>query len=83
MFDLLKKIFGCKHIYGEVQHDRFQYCKFCGEAKIAPRYNKCLHSWKKEQVLTVSGAYSGNILKYIYVLRCEHCGDMKREEFSA
>ena len=81
MFNIFKKFFGCNHIYGMIQNDGFQYCKLCGKASIAPRYETCVHKWQIERILTSNSRYSDVVLKYIYILKCVHCGEMKKEEF--
>lgn len=80
MYDFIKKIFGCNHIYSEVKPDGYQYCKLCGKSYLAPIHEKCFHIWDEEKVLTVSNR-NDYITKYIYVLRCKKCGDMKKEEY--
>ena len=82
MFDFIKRLFGCRHIYGPVQSDGYQYCKLCGRAIIAPRNEVCNHKWETERIMTTSNAYTGNVIKYTYILKCSRCGEMKTEVIS-
>jgi hypothetical protein len=62
----------CKHSWGPVQDNGFQYCSRCG---IALRVS-CDHTWKiisEDESLT----YGAMVVARIFVLQCSHCGDLK------
>lgn len=80
MISIFKKIFGCNHIYGMVQSDGYQYCEYCGKAILAPRFETCLHKWENINTYSTSSRLTGNVIKITYVLRCVHCGDIRKEE---
>ena len=67
----------CKHLFGQVQEDGFQYCSNCGFAR-EPESTECKHNWLpwKEHPITNQGDRVG----IIYVFKCEHCGETKQEK---
>lgn len=81
MFNFIKKIFGCNHVYGEVHPDGYQYCKLCGRAILAPHEERCIHKWENVKTFNTTNTYTGNVIKITYVLRCVRCGEMKKEEY--
>ncbi len=66
-------MFGCKHKYGQVQKDRYQYCVACGRAKTTP----CNHKWEKVHIENIITKTTYSIF---YILQCSECGDTKRAE---
>lgn len=64
----------CNHKYGKVE-DGYQYCEKCGKARLV----KCNHKWEEVEVYTKT--YYGKSVGEIYVLRCEHCGEMEQKTF--
>lgn len=68
-------IFGCKHKFGKVQSCGFQYCEHCGFAR-QPKQNPCQHKWRDKHTLEKGNELLG-CCEFIYVLQCEHCGDIK------
>lgn len=64
----------CKHFYGPVCDDGYQYCEKCGEAKSVP----CSHpKWILHTSFSMSNMMSQGITGYKYVQRCEKCGELK------
>jgi len=80
MINFLNKIFGCSHIYGMVQKDGYQYCEYCGKAILAPRFETCLHKWENIDTFSSTNRLSGNVYKITYVLKCVHCGEIRKEQ---
>ena len=69
----------CNHKYGEVKPDGYQYCNNCGIATPAP-LKLCSHKWKIHTKNEVVSQYSGGgIIRCIYLMQCEHCGETKQE----
>lgn len=72
-------LFGCDHSnLSEVKSDGYQYCKKCNTA-FPPLPIQCNHNY---EILT-HGKFKKHILgyvwhKYFYILRCAHCGDIKK-----
>ena len=62
----------CKHKYGIVQSDGYQYCSKCGKTIIPPSKN-CDHTWEIYNYIDNVG-YSGRVLSQIIVNRCSKCG---------
>ncbi len=69
----------CKHKFGEVQKDGYQYCLNCGRA-IEPLKQKelpCIHkNWEIYDTTEIEahGLNKGRII----VLKCKDCGDLKK-----
>lgn len=63
----------CKHEYGPVQEDGYQYCKKCGKAIVAP----CKHEWKRIKVVEVE--HWGNKVGDIFVDECIKCLKIRKE----
>lgn len=74
-------MFGCKHKYGKVE-DGYQYCEKCGKAITAP-LRQCNHKWVELTQYTVSNIVGHNVTGNIYIMRCEHCGEMDKVVVSA
>lgn len=66
-------MFGCKHKYGTVQEDGYQYCEKCGKAIAAP----CNHEWKRIKVVEVEEY--GNKVGDIFVDECTKCLKIRKE----
>jgi hypothetical protein len=66
----------CKHKYGKVQKDGYQYCESCGKAIVAP----CKHDWQriKEIELEHFGQKSG----HIFVDECSKCHEIRKESIT-
>lgn len=73
----------CKHVWLGVLEDGFQYCDFCGMAKkpIDEKYTrKCTHVFVqqlKTNITTTRASGVEGITGYLYVLKCENCGDIQ------
>jgi len=69
----------CKHLFGEVHEDGYQYCTHCGYART-PATEECKHKWKElnRHPLTDKGSTIG----FIYLFICEKCGEIKKERIS-
>ena len=63
----------CRHKYGRVQKDGYQYCEKCGRAEIAP----CKHKWFEREVMGLKywGSPSGKII----VFECLTCKAIRQE----
>jgi len=80
-------MFGCKHFYGKVQDDGYQYCTKCRKAVAAPAKPQepvklCTHKWARKSSFTSSCRFTNSINSETHIMECEHCGDMKKEIFS-
>lgn len=82
MNEFIKQLFGgCKHIeLTLVQKDGFQYCEDCGQAFLAPRYDKCKCIWKTIKEYSTTNRLYGNVVSFTYVQKCIHCGEIKKIE---
>ena len=73
----------CKHKFGEVQKDGYQYCNNCGRA-IKPLKQKelsCIHkNWEIYDKLEIIDK-SENIKGIVIILKCKNCGDLKRFKY--
>ena len=70
----------CRHKYGKVQEDGYQYCTKCNKAIVAP----CPHTFTRLGTFegTRINRTTGSRQEYIeYHLQCTKCGDMKKETF--
>jgi len=65
----------CKHKFGKVEADGYQYCTECGKSLAAPKKN-CDHKWIKEHAIEQS--YFGNTNQIIFIYYCTECGIRKR-----
>lgn len=75
----------CGHNDWTVVHDGFQYCRNCGNAKVAPQI-KCKHHI--DEIISEINVYKqkkpdgtidpDNISNIIYVNRCEQCGRIEK-----
>ncbi len=71
----------CKHVWMNVLEDGFQYCDLCGTAQkpIDETYaRECKHKFvgiKTVNITTNRHGEEGHT-GYLYVLRCENCGDI-------
>ena len=68
----------CRHKYGDVQSDGYQYCTKCNKAIVAP----CAHKFAR--IATFNGSRTTNLSRHEYVeyhLECTKCGTMKKEIF--
>lgn len=70
----------CKHFYGTVQPDGFQYCSKCGDAKSVRK--ECNHKWEEVTRINIWDQFVSNDkpIHYKWVLRCTKCGNMKNHE---
>ncbi len=70
----------CKHKFGEVQKDGYQYCLNCGRA-IEPLKTPCIHkNWEiydKVEIFNIDGDSKGIVV----ILKCKNCGDLKRFKY--
>ena len=72
----------CHHKWGPLENSGHQYCNICGSAKLPCSEGNCLHQWleiNKETITTTSSSGSRKT-GYIYVLKCEKCGDITSRE---
>jgi hypothetical protein len=69
-------IFGCKHKYGLIQADKFQYCTKCG---IAHKLNEHEHKWDIIDTVITQDKMTDSILSKTYTLQCTVCGELKKE----
>ena len=71
----------CKHKYGKVEEDGYQYCEKCGKANLLV----CSHKWKEVESgkTTTTNRLTGHTMKIerYFILRCSRCGEMKEETF--
>lgn len=68
-------IFGCNHKYGK-EDNGYQYCEKCGEGIAMPQ-KVCNHKFKIIERFNVSNLCGGS--HFLYLLQCEFCGEMKKE----
>jgi len=74
----------CKHKFGKVQDDNYQYCEMCGTAKSV----KCSHKWNTishgdiidKRFQDSSG--KPRIIGETYIIRCAKCGDIIDKKFN-
>jgi hypothetical protein len=66
-------MFGCKHEYGPVKKDGYQYCKKCGKAIVAP----CKHEWERIKIVEVENF--GQKVGHIYISECKKCLKIRQE----
>jgi len=65
-------MFGCKHKFGKIEEDGYQYCEKCGKA-FKP---ECVHNW---EIISRSAIERwGNDVGILYGLKCKYCGDIKQ-----
>ena len=68
----------CKHKYGDVQSDGYQYCIKCNKAIVAP----CPHKFARISTFNgVTNSAMGRREFVEYHLQCTTCGTMKKETF--
>ncbi len=64
-------MFGCKHKFGKIQKDGYQYCLHCGIA-IAPPLISCQHlQWEDIEIVDIE--WFGISRGKIYVQKCKKC----------
>lgn len=68
----------CRHKYGEVAKDGYQYCKKCGKAIAVSA--PCQHKWERLDTLERTSTVTGNVKGFIYVSRCVKCGEITQTE---
>jgi len=67
------KMFRCKHKFGKVEKDGYQYCEKCGKATKP----ECQHKWKIiNEFQMQTSLYTTSYTEY-YHLQCEKCGEIK------
>lgn len=77
----------CKHKYGKVGLDGFQYCEKCGYAKHV--HIPCNHRWKTISNSNITRTLvrgistdSDPIIGEIFILECQKCGDVIQKKFN-
>lgn len=65
----------CKHKYGKVDTDNFQYCIHCGYARYVD-IGPCPHNWEIIEISKESSNITGCQIGTIYHLRCKACGEI-------
>jgi hypothetical protein len=65
----------CRHKFGKVELDGFQYCEECGTA-TKPSPVPCDHKWV--EIATTKKINDRNrVIGFISKLRCSKCGELK------
>lgn len=68
----------CRHKYGSIQDDGYQYCTKCNKAIAAP----CAHIYLKIKTFNGTNISALGRREFVeYHLRCSKCGTMKKEVF--
>lgn len=67
-------MFWCKHKYGKIEKDGYQYCEKCNKA-FHPIY-KCSHIWKHKYHIKLTNW--DRVIGHEFVLQCKKCGEIKK-----
>jgi len=76
-------LFSCKHKYGDIREDGYQYCKKCNLA-VKPSSISCQHKYKKisKNYLTERINEEQERVGVLFISECKKCGDIKKFEFT-
>lgn len=72
-------MFTCRHKYGKVEEDGYQYCNKCGKAIPVD----CNHKWDIYKDFDHRDVLRGNIFKKTLIFICKKCGDIKQEKITS
>jgi len=68
----------CRHVFNPVaENSKYQYCKKCGKAILAP----CIHDWVESYNVELADE-DDNIVGYTVVYICDICKNYKKLEIS-
>ena len=66
----------CRHQYGEVNEQGYQYCTKCGNANNIGKI-QCTHKWKIKDEYVKINRFTSITTAYVYILQCQLCGELK------